>query len=148
MDLIKLLRSNELFAGLSNEQVEKLASIFEERTYKQGEVVFSQGEEGDRLFLVRAGFVEVVTRTGGSEGGERPIVNLGPGQSVGEIALIDKGSRSATVRAIGDETIIVSIARTAFENLCDSDTAIGYRIMRNIAADLSFKLRHQTLQRS
>ena len=148
MDLIKLLRSNELFAGLSDEQVSKLASIFEERTYKQGEVVFSQGEEGDRLFLVRAGFVEVVTRTGGSAGGERPIVNLGPGQSVGEIALIDKGSRSATVRAISDETIIVSIARGAFENLCDSDTAIGYRIMRNIAADLSFKLRHQTLQRS
>lgn len=144
MDLIKLLRSNELFAGLNDSQFEKLARIFEEQTYPQGAVIFSQGDKGDRLYLVREGFVEVVAEKSGAE--DRALVHLGPGQSVGEVALIDQGPRSATVRAITDGTVIASVGRDAFEQLCESDTAIGYRVMRNIAADISFKLRHQTLR--
>ncbi|MBN1313268.1 MAG: cyclic nucleotide-binding domain-containing protein [Anaerolineae bacterium] len=146
-ELIKLLRSVELFAGLNDEQLGKVAAIFEERQYKQGEVVFSQGDPGDRLYLVQAGFVEVIAKEEGQEKG-RTLVSLGQGQSVGEMALVDQGPRSATVRAVSDETVIASISRAAFEQLCESDTAIGYRVMRNIAIDISFKLRHQTLSRS
>jgi len=144
MELVKLLRSNELFAGLTEEQFSKLAMIFEERTYNSGESVFSQGDKGDRLYLVREGFVEVVAETASAD---KALVQLGPGQSVGEIALIDQGARSASVRAITAGAIIASVGRAAFEQLCESDTAIGYRVMRNIAADLSFKLRHQTLKK-
>jgi len=146
-DLIKLLRSVELFAGLNDEQLGKVAAIFEERQYKEGEVVFSQGDPGDRLYLVQAGFVEVIAEEAGRAEG-RTLVSLGQGQSVGEMALVDQGPRSATVRAIRDETVIASVSRAAFEQLCESDTAIGYRVMRNIAIDISFKLRHQTLSRS
>ncbi len=144
MELIKLLRSNELFAGLTDAQFAKLASVFEERTFKKGELVFSQGDKGDKLYLVREGFVEVVAATGTED---KALVQLGPGQSVGEIALIDQGARSATVRAITDGAVIAFVGREAFEHLCENDTAIGYRVMRNIAADLSFKLRHQTLKK-
>ena len=142
MDLIKLLRSNELFAGLNDAQFETLAKIFQEKTFSQGERIFAQGDPGDRMYLIREGFVSVVAET---DGGDKPIVNLGAGQTVGEIALIDQGTRSATVTAIDDGTVIAWVDRPAFERLCESDTAIGYRVMRNIAADLSFKLRHQTL---
>jgi hypothetical protein len=47
-----------------------------------------------------------------------------------------------------NKTVIVAVSRSAFEQLCENDTAIGYRVMRNIAIDISFKLRHQTLSRS
>lgn len=144
MELVTLLRSNELFAGLNDTQVEALAKVFKERTFAQGELVFSQGEPGDRLYLVREGFVAVVAET--PDGADKALVNLGTGQTVGEIALIDQGTRSATVRAIGDGTILAWVDRDTFEKLCESDTAIGYRVMRNIAADLSFKLRHQTMR--
>lgn len=147
MELVKLLRSNELFAGLNDAQFEKLAGIFQEMTYNKGEMVFAQGDSGDRLYLVRTGFVEVAAQSEGAPSGSKPLVHLGPGQSVGEIALIDQGARSATVRAVDDGTVMAYVGREAFEKLCDSDTAIGYRVMRNIAADLSFKLRHQTLRR-
>jgi len=143
MDLIKLLRSNELFAGLNDTQFETLAKIFQEKTFSQGERIFSQGDTGDRMYLIREGFVSVVAET--AAGGDKPIVNLGAGQTVGEIALIDQGTRSATVTAINNGTVIAWVDRLAFERLCESDTAIGYRVMRNIATDLSFKLRHQTL---
>jgi CRP/FNR family cyclic AMP-dependent transcriptional regulator len=145
VELIKLLSSVEMFSGLSEEQLAKLAGIFEERELKQGEVLFSQGDEGDRLYLVREGFVEVIVSAGDPSQG-RIIVNLGPGQSVGEMALIDRGARSATVRAATDHTVIASVSREAFESLCENNTEIGYRIMRNIAADLSFKLRHRDLK--
>jgi CRP-like cAMP-binding protein len=73
------------------------------------------------------------------------ILNLGPGQSVGEMSLVDTGVRSATCRAATDNTLVASITRDAFERLVDSDPRLGYRIMRNIAADLSFRLRHRTM---
>lgn len=146
MELTKLLRSNELFAGLNDAQVERLAKIFEERAFSKGELVFSQGDTGDRLYLVREGFVEVVAEKTGRE--DKTLVNLGAGQTFGEIALIDQGARSATIRAVSDGVIIAWVAREAFEQLCENDTAIGYRVMRNIAADLSFKLRHRTMSQA
>ncbi len=147
MDLIKLLRSVEMFSGLSDEQLSQLADIFEERTLHEGEVLFRQGDEGNSMAIICEGFVEVVIESSDTPQG-RTIVTLGPGQSVGEMALIDRGPRSATVRAAADHTVVVCVGREAFERLCESNTAIGYAIMRNIAADLSFRLRHRDLNRS
>jgi CRP-like cAMP-binding protein len=76
----------------------------------------------------------------------KPIVELGPGQSFGEMALIDRGVRSATVRCVQDGTSLYVIPRQALLALCDRDPQIGYMLMRNIASDLSFKLRHRNLQ--
>jgi CRP-like cAMP-binding protein len=61
------------------------------------------------------------------------------------MALVDRGPRSATVRAISKETIVQVISRDDFEELCEKNHHLGYVVMRNIAADLSFKLRHQHL---
>ena len=61
------------------------------------------------------------------------------------MALIDQGPRSATVRAIVEPTKVQVIKREAFEKLCMENNRIGYIVMRNLAADLSFKLRHHNL---
>lgn len=145
MDLIKLLRTVELFDGLNDEQVEQLASIADERTYNRNELVFNQGDEGDRLYVVRSGFVEIIVDDKEHDDLPRTIVNLGTGQVFGEMALVDRGTRSATVRSVDDGTIINSISQDDFTALCEKNTAIGYVVMRNIAADLSFKLRHRNL---
>jgi CRP-like cAMP-binding protein len=142
MELVSLLRSVEMFAGLNEQQFANLAGIFVERELKEGETLFRQGDEGDSLCLIRDGFVEIVVE---GESSQHTIVNLGPGQIVGEMALIDRGTRSATVRAATDATHVAVVTRIAFEALCEKHTDIGYVIMRNIAADLSFKLRHRDL---
>jgi len=134
-----------LFDGLTEEQFERLASIFDERTYKRNELVFSQGDEGDRLYIVRSGFVKVIVDDQEGQENPRTIINLGRGQVFGEMALVDRGKRSATVRSVDDGTTVHSVSHEAFNDLCEEDTAIGYRVMRNIAADLSFRLRVRNL---
>ena len=79
-----------------------------------------------------------VRRPGSSRAEEHEIAGR-------EMALVDQGPRSATVRAISDSTIVLTIDRQAFMDLCEANHHLGYIVMRNMAADLSFKLRHRNL---
>lgn len=144
MALVDLLRNMEMFAGLSDVQLGLLADQFEERTLARGDVLFKQGAQGDTMCLIQEGFLEVVYEPQGEA--EKALVRLGPGQSVGEMTLIDRGPRSATVWAVSDTTVIASITREAFEALCEANTDLGYRVMRNIAADLSFRIRFRDIR--
>jgi CRP-like cAMP-binding protein len=134
----------DIFEGLTEEELRRVAAICREAKYAKGQIVTSQGEEGDEMFIVRDGLVEVTVGEAGE--GPRTVVNLGTGQVVGEMALVDRGPRSATVRCVTDATLNV-IERDAFENLCQSSAQIGMVVYRNLAADLSFKLRHRHLSR-
>jgi CRP/FNR family transcriptional regulator/CRP/FNR family cyclic AMP-dependent transcriptional regulator len=144
MNTVELLKGVEMFEGLSEQELRRIAGICREAKYAKGQIVTSQGEAGDEMFIVRDGLVEVTVGEVGE--GPRTVVNLGTGQVVGEMALVDRGPRSATVRCVTDATLNV-IERDAFENLCQSDAQIGMVVYRNLAADLSFKLRHRHLSR-
>jgi CRP/FNR family transcriptional regulator/CRP/FNR family cyclic AMP-dependent transcriptional regulator len=144
MDTVELLKGVDIFEGLTEQELRRVAAICREAKYAKGQVVTSQGEEGDEMFIVRDGLVEVTVGEAGE--GPRTVVNLGTGQVVGEMALVDRGPRSATVRCVTDATLNV-IERDAFENLCQSSAQIGMVVYRNLAADLSFKLRHRHLSR-
>jgi CRP/FNR family cyclic AMP-dependent transcriptional regulator len=147
VELVQFLRSVEMFSDLDDDEFQKLATVCEEQELGANELLFSQGDEADRLYIVREGFVEIIEARPG-EGKGTTIVNLGPGQTIGEMTLVDKGPRSASARAATDGTRVASISRQDFEALCEGDTAIGYKVMRNIAADLSFRLRHRGLDES
>jgi CRP-like cAMP-binding protein len=144
MDTVELLKGVDIFEGLTEQELRRVAAICREAKYAKGQIVTSQGEEGDEMFIVRDGLVEVTVGEAGE--GPRTVVNLGTGQVVGEMALVDRGPRSATVRCVTDATLNV-IERDAFEKLCQSSAQIGMVVYRNLAADLSFKLRHRHLSR-
>jgi CRP/FNR family cyclic AMP-dependent transcriptional regulator len=144
-EIIGLLRRIDMFNGLTESQLQTLSSIFSMRVLDEKERLFDKGDQADRLYLVKEGFVEVALDAQ-HPGKERTIVSLGPGQSVGEMSLVDRGSRSASVYAAGGGATVVSTPFADFDSLCEEDPLIGYRVMRNIAADLSFRLRHQHLQ--
>jgi len=101
-----------------------------------------QGRPGDEVYIITEGFVQVSIRKGSKE---RIIVNLGAGQIFGEMALVDKGPRSATVKAISDPTVVQIIQANDFDLICTQNNHIGYIVMRNLASDISFKLRHRNL---
>ena len=89
---IELLQSMSLFAPLPTLTLEQLALRLVPVEFRAGDVVIREGEPGDRFFAVAAGSVEVTT-------GGRFVASLGPGDYVGEIALLKDVPRTATVTA-------------------------------------------------
>ena len=151
MSVIKLLQLSELFSGLAPEQIERIAALGQESTYNAGDVVIREDDPSDEMYVVRSGMVEVLVSGGRIPDVPGPpqltsIVHLGQGQLFGEMALVDRGARSATVRCVEDGTVLHVIPCQTFWDLCDADHHIGYVVMRNIASDLSFKLRHRNLR--
>ena len=78
-------------------------------------------------------------------GGPVTIATLREGQTFGEVALVDQGLRSASARCSEAETLLLKIPRDKLIRLCESYPELGYRIMRNMAADLAFKIRGSDL---
>jgi CRP/FNR family transcriptional regulator, cyclic AMP receptor protein len=145
MDLLSVLSKVELFDGLTPTELNEVALICAQREYRAGQVITTQGEPGGELFVICDGFVEVVVNPSGQNPAPRTVVHLGRGQLFGEMALVDYGPRSATVKSIADHTVIQAIDRDDFNRLCDANHHLGFVVMRNMAADLSFKLRHYHL---
>jgi len=143
MDHIEILRSVELFEGITPAELQAISQICKEITFNSGDIITQQGETGEDLFIVLEGFVEVLHSSAAPEQSPRTIVHLGKGQIFGEMALVDHGPRSATVRAAFDPTKVLIIHCDDFEKECEENHHLGYVVMRNIAADLSFKLRHR-----
>jgi CRP/FNR family transcriptional regulator, cyclic AMP receptor protein len=90
-----LLRKVPLFSTLDDGELESLADEFNERRFSAGDSIALEGEGGLMFFVVESGEASVEVQ--GEEVGK-----LGPGDSFGEIALIDRRPRTATVRAASD----------------------------------------------
>jgi len=92
---VDLLRNVRLFSELEERDLQSLAEEFNERRFPAGEKVALEGEGGLMFFVVESGELSVEVQ------GE-PVSTLGPGSSFGEIALIDRRPRTATVSAVTD----------------------------------------------
>lgn len=92
-----------LFSGLDHEAAEALSAAMIEERLHRGDVLFREGDKGDRLYVVTEGKVKL-GRTSG-DGRENLLAILGPGQMFGELSLFDPGPRSATVTAVTDCTM-------------------------------------------
>ena len=87
-----LIRGVPLFAETDEKFLGRLAEEFNPRTYAPGDLMAEEGERGRTFFVIESG--EAAVLVNGNE-----VRRLGPGDSFGEMALIDKSARSATVRA-------------------------------------------------
>ncbi len=153
MEKIDILRRTDIFYDLTGAQLEMLASICEERVVKLGDIIFEENSQGDEMFVIARGAVEIlvdpsiVGGPGAKKRGSLPvtIATLRSGQTFGEIALVDQGLRTASARCAETESQLLALKRNKFMKLCDTYPEMGYRVMRNIAADLSFKIRGSDL---
>lgn len=141
MDLVHILRRIELFQELSDAQLERIAAISRREDYAEGEAILNQNTPGDSMYVIAEG--QVCIGRAEPDGGFQPILFLGQGQIFGEVALLDQGARSASVIADQDHTVLHAMARDSFLALCRQDTGMGFIIMKNLATDLAFKLRHR-----
>ncbi len=142
MQIQSLLKRTQLFAGLTEDDLEQLASICLEKKLTPEEIIIHQNTTGTEMYIISEGEVEVFIQ-GLTDA--RSLVILGNGQVIGEMALIDQGYRSASVRARKRGALLYKMERDAFYELCEANTKIGFLVMRNLAIDIAFKLRHRNM---
>ena len=99
-----------LFQGLSDEDREALAERLAEKSFKAGDIVFSQGEKGSSMYVVQSGAVQIYLPS--KEKDLPPVVlkDLHTGEYFGELAIFDDKPRSASVRAVVD-TVLLELTR-------------------------------------
>lgn len=96
-----------LLARLRNTDLQALGALGKHRKYRSGEIIFRQDDPGDSMHMVMDGSVRVTVLTPGGE--EATVALLGPGEVLGELALLDGRPRSATATASGAAaTFVVS----------------------------------------
>ena len=136
-ELIRFLERIEIFSGLPDEKLEKVMGLCQEVRYNTGDLVIKKGDPPDNFYLIAKGAVEVATAPDESDEAITDGVQgtLGTGQSVGELGLVDRGKRSASVRCT-DDTTAYAINCKEFLDICEDDARLGYMVIRNCAVDL------------
>jgi len=122
-----LLQHSPLFRGLPAPALERIAAVAGQRAYRNGEVVFSQGDPGDALYAVVSGRVRI--STGAPDGREIYLNIMEPGDTFGEIALLDGGARTATATVIAAAEL-VSIRRDHFRSLLEQEPKVAFELLR------------------
>lgn len=140
MDKIKTLRGISLFADLSADDTQRLSEIASTVSFKKGEHIFVERDIGDALFVITSGLVRVLKK--GSEGNEE-IARLNSGQPFGEMTVIDKEKRSATVEALED-TELLRIEHGKLKALLAQDDSFAGRVYETFSVYLCRRLRDTT----
>lgn len=140
------LRRVEIFSGLTDAELVQIAKLCKIRRLPANSVVFNEGDDGNELLIIHEGCVRVSINTRSADGTMNPttINMLYAGQSFGEMVLLGGATRSATVTTV-DPCVLLVMKELDFAMLCDTNPRIGYRVMRNMASDLSYKLRSSNL---
>ena len=146
MNFVNILKRTDIFYDLSDEQLKKVADVCYQVGYGAGEMIFEEQSASGELYIIARGEVEILVDPSlveASSTSHRPvtIATMRAGQVFGEIALVDQGLRSAGARSASDNTSLLVISRSELLSLCDQDPELGYRVMRNVAADLALKMR-------
>lgn len=137
-DLLDMLLEAPLFSQLNTGQLEMLCGYMGMVRKAAGEWVFKEGDRGNYVYFVVDGVVEVVKQN--HQGKPVVIASLPKGRSFGEMALLDRFNRSASVRAVRDVTLL-TLSDASFERMIDSQPKIAVFMLRNLAQLLSFNLR-------
>lgn len=120
------LASVPLFSGCTTKELREIAKATVELTLDEGKEFVTQGDVGREAFVIVEGTAEVV------RGGE-VIATLGPGDCVGELALLDHGPRTASVRAKTPLTVLV-LGPREFSGLLDEVPALTHKILASLAS--------------
>lgn len=124
------LKAVPFFTQLNDRELEVVRAVASERTYAKNAVVLTEGEMGDSLYMIQSGKVRVVI--GDEEGRELILKILGPGDFFGEMSMIDKQPRSASVTTIEPATFLV-LSNAAFERCVEQAPRIANMVMRILA---------------
>lgn len=128
VERVSILRDADIFADTPDAVLAPVAAIIEEVTLGRGETFIAEGEPGDCMYIVVEGQVRVHSK-------DRTIITLGPGSTVGELAILDPEPRSASVNAV-DDVLLFRIDKQPFDEVMADRPEIARGIIRALAKRL------------
>src|SRR5438132_1621175 len=138
---VETLAAVPLFGILGRQQIEELAGFFVELSYQSGDTVCREGEQGDALFVVLSGELDVL-------GGDGRVINrLGPGEVLGEMSLLHGGTRAATV-TVARSARLLALDRSAFERFLLPNPRVLEYFSRLLCQRLATMARGEVAERS
>ena len=130
---LDLLRTVPLFGELDDSDLAKVAGLFKERHFADGETVTKEGSGGAAFFLIESGTAGITIRG-------KPRPGIGPGAHFGEVALIDGKERSATITATSD-LVCYGLTYWDFQPLARENAAIAWGLLQAVTKLL--RIEHQ-----
>lgn len=100
---VRYLKKIYLFARLSDEELNEIASLTLERRYQKGRIIFVEGEPGEAIYFLKSGLIKVSKQDG--EGREHTLHYVNPGDVFGEVVLFDAGGYPATAEVVEDAEV-------------------------------------------
>lgn len=132
-------RNHPLFNGLSDDQLALLQAHFREVRHDEGELVIEEGDSTDDVFIIHGGSVEVTKRVPGSAALQQLAV-LHAGECFGEVGLIDRKPRSASVWTL-EPTRLSALSVDQVKSLSTGSQSLHSVLIRNLAAEMARRLR-------
>lgn len=134
-DILNQLQKTSMFMNLSEDVLAEVAVKASTRRLEKDEVLMRKGERGDSLFLIHDGWVKIVTED--SKGDELIINKCGPGETIGEMSLLDGSPRSATVIALTASEVF-ELKQDVFEEILEQRADVALAIIRSYSERLRF----------
>ncbi len=134
-DITTQLKNTFLFKGLPDDALAAVAQKARIRQLAEGDVLMRHGDRGDSLFVINEGWFKIVAE--GPNGDELIINKTGPGETLGEMALVDEAPRSATVIAISNAKVL-ELRKDAFYEILDQRPDVALSLIRGFSSRLRF----------
>ncbi len=127
-----------IFAEMTENEIYHILRLAFEKKYPVGSTLFVEGMNGEVLYIIKKGKVDICKKT---EKGEMVIASLGPGEFLGELSIIDEGKRSASARVMEDSELIV-ITKKCFHDMIQGDPTITVKLLMHFLKVNAQRLRN------
>src|SRR6187397_173399 len=124
------LKAVPFFTLLSDRELDVIRAVASEKSYPKNAVVLTEGEMGDSLYMIQSGKVKVFI--GDEDGREIILKILGPGAFFGEMSMIDKQPRSASVTTL-EQSVFQVLSHAMFEKCVEQEPRIATHVMTILA---------------
>ncbi len=136
-----LILSLPLFNSFKMDELNILSIHMNYMEITRGDYLFTEGDKGNYMCFVVRGLLDVLKKT--SEGDFRVIARLGKGNTIGEMSIIDKSPRSASVIA-RQPTVVIILTKKGFDILTERHPMLGVALQKKIMRMLSLNIRRTT----
>jgi CRP-like cAMP-binding protein len=138
-----LLAEHPFLRGMSEDYLQLITGCAKNVKFEAGEVIFREGGDADRFYLIRHGWIALEVFT--PERGSNPILSLGAGDVIGWSWLIPPYKWRFDARAI-EQTRAIALDGKCLRGKCDDDPRLGYELLKRISAIIADRLHATRLQ--